>query len=87
MDARVIAREMLYAKQRLFEHGDKPGKQLTRILSNPSVGRSIPALINPKREMTKDVLEKLDTFVNFYQAFSSQRKIIGMLVRRSLLRC
>lgn len=51
LDARMIAQEMLYAKQRIFEYRDKPGKQLARVLSDSPTGRSILALKNQNGEM------------------------------------
>lgn len=34
IDAVSIAQDVLYTKQRTYEHRDKPGRQLTRILSD-----------------------------------------------------
>lgn len=36
LDARGIAKDVMYARQRIFEYHDKPGRQLARILADTS---------------------------------------------------
>lgn len=67
IDAQNIAPDILYAKERAFEYKDKAGKQLAWVLSELPTKWGTTSLKFEKGEVMKDVMKKLEIFVNYFQ--------------------
>lgn len=57
---------MLYAKQCIFDFQNRPGKQLARVLASPMLPHSFSSMRKPNGELTRDTLEKLQIFLDYY---------------------
>lgn len=62
-----IAQDVMYAKQRAFEYRAKAGNQRAWVLSERAVSQGVLPWRKSDGEFTKDTIEKLEIFANYYQ--------------------
>lgn len=66
IDAQVVARGMMYLKEKWFEYRDKPGRTLACLLEQMG-HRLILSMKRPDGTMTMSVKKKLEIFAEFYR--------------------
>lgn len=73
IDALDIAQSIAYAKQRIYEYRDKPGKQLAKVLSYHPVKCNPPVMLRANGEVTTKTKEKIEILNIISRIYINQR--------------
>lgn len=72
LDAQKMSQEILYAKWKVFDYRDKPGKQLAQVLSGPLTKARVGHLKVEDGSCTDDIEEKLGILAKYYYSLYAQ---------------